>query len=276
MRGGRGIAGVVVGGWVLIAGVGCVSLDQHRQLQAKHRNVIAEKEALAQELFDFRHGSGSLRTRIDSCERELQTKDELAANLRSENELLEEMRQIAQAELAAMAEKQQLGDIAIVGPKLPQPLDNALKRFADEHPSSVVYDAARGTVKWKSDLLFALASDVVKEPSMESLKAFAEVIRSPAAAGFEVIVVGHTDNQPISREKTKAQHPTNWHLSAHRAISVGAILRKNGYAPEHVGVMGCGEYRPIADNSAEAGRSQNRRVEIYLVPTGSIVQAVHQ
>jgi hypothetical protein len=35
--------------------------------------------------------------------------------------------------------------------------------------------------------------------------------------------------------------------------------------------MGCGEFRPVAENASEAGQSNNRRVEIYLVPRGSIV-----
>ena len=40
-------------------------------------------------------------------------------------------------------------------------------------------------------------------------------------------------------------------------------------APALVAVVGCGEYRPVADNAIEAGKSQNRRVEIYLVPVGT-------
>lgn len=272
MQCGKWTVGSVLCGWVLVMVSGCVSLDEHRRLQAKHRNVLAEKVVLAQELYDMRNGSGSLHARADSLERELATKDELVSNLRSENELLEKMRSMYQSQIAELADKQHLGDIAIVGPKLPQQLDNALKRFADEHPSAVEYDAARGTVKWKSDLLFALGSDVVKQTSMETLKSFAEVIKSPPAAGFEVIVVGHTDNRPISRAATRATHPTNWHLSAHRAISVARVLRKFDYAPKRIGVMGFGEYRTVAPNTTEEGRTRNRRVEIYLVPTGSIVQ----
>lgn len=271
MHGGRWMVGAVLGCGALIAGGGCVSLDEHRRLQAQNRNLAAEKEALAQELQDIRGGSGSLRTRVDALEREVRTKDQLVANLRSENQLLEEMRRLAQNQLAEMADKQTLGDIAIVGPKLPQQLDSALKRFADEHPSAVEYDAVHGTVKWKSDLLFALGSDVVKQSSMDALRGFTEIVKSPAAANFEVIVVGHTDDQPIKRAETKASHPTNWHLSAHRAISVASILRENGYAPKRIGVMGFGEYRPAAPNSSESARERNRRVEIYLIPQGSIV-----
>lgn len=272
---GKWTAGLMLGCWVVIASGGCVSLDVHRRLQAQNRTLAAGKEALAKELYDLRNGSGSLQTRATSLEREMAIKDELIANLRSENEILDEMREQYQAELESMANKQTLGEVVIAGPKLPKTLDNELKRFAEEHPGVVEYDSARGSIKWKADLLFALGSDVVKQSSIGALERFSSIVKSPSAADFEVIVVGHTDNKPIKKSATKAKHPTNWHLSAHRAIAVATILLKNGYGSNRIGVMGCGEYRPAANNSTETGRSQNRRVEIYLIPTGSIVQTAY-
>jgi chemotaxis protein MotB len=254
----------------MCTGVGCVSLDDFKRLEAQNRQVIAEKEKLASDLYDERNVNDSMRSRVKGLETELGAKEELVANYRRENELLHGVAKSATTGLEHMAGKD-LGTIAIIGPKLPAPLDNALKRFADEHPSEVTYDAARGSVKWKADLLFPLGSDVVKDTSFDALRAFSEILNSQAAAGFEVVVVGHTDNRPIVRPETKAKHPTNWHLSTNRAVAVGALLQKNGVAPNRVGVMGCSEYRPVADNSSEAGNSQNRRVEIYLVPVGSIV-----
>ena len=268
----RGLmVGLLAGGLGLAASAGCVSMQQHQRLEAANRTLVAEKEHLNQELYDARSVNESFRVRVDALEGELDTKAELLANLRDENEILDEMRRMALGQLENMADKQTLGSISITGPRLPQPLDSALKRFSDQHPSEVSYDSAKGTIKWKADLMFALASDVVKESAMEALRGFGEIISSPAAADFEVIVVGHTDNRPIVRPTTKQKHPTNWHLSAHRAISVANVLRKNGYAAERVGVMGYGEYRPVADNATEQGSTQNRRVEVYLVPTGSIV-----
>ena len=270
------------GGWAvsglagcmsLLAGSGCVSLEDHNRLKAAHRTLMAEKQSLSQELFDARNNNDSLRTRLDARSRELETTTELLANLRGENDLLDGIRLQAQQQLEAMADRQRLGDISITGPKLPAPLHAALKDFADANPGTVEYDASHGTVKWKSDLLFALGSDVVKDSSLESLRGFTQVIMSPAAAGFEAIVVGHTDNTPIVRAGTKANHPTNWHLSSHRAISVAFVLTKYGYATNRIGVMGYGEYRPVASNADEAGKSRNRRVEIYLVPKGAIVES---
>ena len=268
---GKGMACWMVGGCVAMFAGGCVSLDDYRHLDAQHRNLVAEKEALDQELFDLRNSSDLFRSKNDSLGRELSGRNELVDNLRRENEVLEDMRRLLQDELESVAGKANMAPINIAGPKLPEALDNALRLFADEHPTEVVYDAVAGTVKWKSDLLFALGSDVVKQSSKDALRSFTEIIKSPAAKDFEVIVVGHTDNRPIKRAETKRKHPTNWHLSAHRAISVAGVLRENGYTARRTGIMGYGEYRPIADNGTQAGASQNRRVEVYLVPTGSIV-----
>ncbi len=273
MRGGGLITGVVLGGCMIAVCGGCVSMEKYDRLRADHRTVIAEKEQLNQDLFDERSMADVLRNRLQSFERELAGKDELMANLRGENQLLEDMRHLMQGELENLAGSTPLSTIHISGPRLPEALDSALRQFAQEHPTAVVYDPTYGTVKWKSDLLFALGSDVVKQSSMAALQGFTDIIKSSAADDFEVLVVGHTDSRPISRPQTKAKHPTNWHLSAHRAIAVSSILRKNGYVPQRIGVMGYGEYRPIADNSGETGASQNRRVEIYMVPAGSIVSS---
>ncbi len=272
----RGDVRMVMGaltGLVWVSG-GCVSVDQYRRLDAAHRNLVAEKQSVDQELYDTRTANEALRTRVGSLERETSTSSELAGNLRRENELLDEMRRKSQSELENLAGRANLGDITIAEARLPEPLHNAVKRFADEHPSEVVYDAGRGTVKWKADLLFPLGSDVVKDTSMDSLRSFTEVLKSTPAADFEVVIVGHTDNRPIVKPTTKAEHKTNWHLSAHRAISVGFALIKNGYTPERIGVMGYGEYRPMADNSVEAGASQNRRVDVFIIPRGSMGPSV--
>ncbi len=269
MRGDGWMMGLVGGVWVLTVS-GCVSLDDHMRLKAANRTLVAEKESVSQDLFDERHVNDSLRTKMNALEGELAIKNELLSNLRGENELLDELRQNAKGALEDMAGRQRFGDISM--PILPAPLHSALKSFAEAHPSEIVYEPGRGAVKWTGDLLFPLGSDVVKDSSLASLRGFTDVLQSPAAADFEVIIVGHTDNRPIQRPGTREKHPTNWHLSTHRSIAVGAILQKNGYRPERIGVMGCSEYRPVADNSSDNGQSQNRRVEIYLVPRGSIIQ----
>jgi hypothetical protein len=104
----------------------------------------------------------------------------------------------------------------------------------------------------------------------EALGKFAEIVNSPAASGLELVIVGHTDTTRIAKPETLREHKTNWHLSAHRAIAIMRLLTSAGVGELRMGVMGYGELRPIADNGSEEGKAKNRRVEIYLVPKGSI------
>jgi len=71
-------------------------------------------------------------------------------------------------------------------------------------------------------------------------------------------VSGHTDST--------GSDSYNQRLSEHRALSVKDYLAQRGVAPQRLTSVGYGESRPIADNGSDAGRSQNRRVEIEMVP----------
>jgi len=86
---------------------------------------------------------------------------------------------------------------------------------------------------------------------------------------FDIIIAGHTDDIPIKRPETRAKHPTNWHLSVHRAIAVLNVMESSSIDPKRLSARGFGEYRPIAENLAgNKGNPQNRRVEIYIVAQG--------
>jgi chemotaxis protein MotB len=77
-----------------------------------------------------------------------------------------------------------------------------------------------------------------------------------------VRVEGHTDNIPISG----GQFGSNWTLSSARAANIADFLvREGNVTPQRVSAIGYGEFRPIASNSTDAGRSRNRRVEIILL-----------
>ena len=87
-------------------------------------------------------------------------------------------------------------------------------------------------------------------------------------------MAGHTDNVPVSNPETLKHHPNNWYLSAHRAISVGTEMMSQGVSKARIAVVGYGDQRPIADNGSAAGRKQNRRVEVLILPTRRAGQAV--
>ena len=71
-------------------------------------------------------------------------------------------------------------------------------------------------------------------------------------------VLGHTDST--------GSDAYNQSLSERRARSVADYLAARGVAPQRMATRGFGETQPIADNSTEYGRAQNRRVEIKVVP----------
>jgi chemotaxis protein MotB len=80
----------------------------------------------------------------------------------------------------------------------------------------------------------------------------------------QIQVSGHTDNHPLSE---KAAFPSNWELSAARAINVVRFLAEKASVPaQRLVASGYGEYHPIASNKTAAGRARNRRIEILLTP----------
>ena len=249
---------------ILVLTVGCVSKDQYEKLDAAYRKCNEHREQLQQELAAEKDNVAALNNQLAALRDGQSGKDGRLAALEKENAALSaEMEKLRAA--AEDALNRPIEPPKVIVRKLPPALHKALQDLAKKYPDMVEYDAKRGAVKWKSDLLFALGSDVVRDSAKPSLQAFAKIARSTAAASFDVIVVGHTDNLRIVREATRKLHPTNWHLSAHRSIAVNNLLMGQGVPTTRTGVMGYGEYRPIASNSNDAGRQKNRRVEIYLV-----------
>jgi len=78
----------------------------------------------------------------------------------------------------------------------------------------------------------------------------------------DIQVSGHTDDVPIRT----ARFPSNWELSAARAIAVVRLLRQLGIPETKMQAVGHGANRPIATNSHAAGRAVNRRVTIDITP----------
>ncbi len=156
------------------------------------------------------------------------------------------------------------------GPALPPELSNLLEEFAKANPGMVTYDKDKGIVKFSSDLLFNKGSDEVTTSAANAVKALCGILNAPEALDFDIVVAGHTDDIPIQKPETLAKHPSNWHLSVHRAISVEKVMESNSLDPKRLSVRGFGEFRPLVANAPnKGGAEQNRRVEIYIIPKGA-------
>jgi chemotaxis protein MotB len=157
---------------------------------------------------------------------------------------------------------------------LPAALDKALREFAKNNPDLLEYLPEYGMVKLKSDLTFDPGSVDIKTASGDALRQFVQILNSADAARFNVYIAGHTDDIPISKPATHELHPDNWYLSVHRAVAVEKVMTRAALEPKRIGVMGFGEYHPIAPNApGNKGNVANRRVEIWIVPPDRFLTA---
>ena len=247
---------------LVMGNVGCY-YDQWQASERDNRVLREDLSRAKQDLADAEQMLKQKDTTIESLNNQLAAKDQVIANLTSERDSLKAALDKAQALLEKNLAAGE--NVVINAQPLPKPLHDAIKKLADEHPDLLTYDESKGAVRFKADLLFPLGSDDMGGGvPIDVLKKFADIVREKAA-GYDVIVVGHTCTTPIGKPETKAKHPTNWHLSAHRAIAVMNLLAGQGIEMTRMGVMGYGEYRPIADNGTAEGKAKNRRVEIFLV-----------
>jgi chemotaxis protein MotB len=238
---------------------GCVSEQQFKDLKLQN----ASQERRIKEL------ESQLQTatlELDQAKRQVEALNDKGSiemiALQQKVAALEEEIAKKKALIEAM-QKQLLGST-----QLPAELSSMLEDWA-KGSDLVSFDAARGIVKFKSDLLFDKGSDEVAPSALEAVKALCGILNTDQAKEFDIIIAGHTDDLRISQPETKAKHPSNWYLSAHRAISVLDVMTGNSIVPERASIRGFGEYRPIVPNEPDKrGNPQNRRVDIYIVPKG--------
>ncbi len=106
------------------------------------------------------------------------------------------------------------------------------------------------------DILFATDSFAVRPDLRDDLSAVAASLqRYP---GSTVQVIGHTDSD--------GDAAYNQQLSERRATAVSEVLLQNGVPYSRIQSFGRGESQPIATNLNAAGKAQNRRVEIVILP----------
>ena len=119
--------------------------------------------------------------------------------------------------------------------------------------------ADRSTVTVLGDTLFDPGSADV---AGRAVPLFGRVAAALNQVPGQVLVSGHTDNQPIR----SLRFPSNWHLSQERAASVLRLLATN-VQPARLRAEGRADTEPVAENANAEGRARNRRVEILLTAT---------
>jgi len=117
----------------------------------------------------------------------------------------------------------------------------------------------------QSEVLFAAGSPALKPeagPEIDRIAgAILDIAREiPGDIPWVLRVDGHTDARPIQ----SAQFPSNWALSAARAISVVQYLASRGIPPQRLLAGAFGEFQPLDPGTSEEAYARNRRIEMKL------------
>ena len=151
---------------------------------------------------------------------------------------------------------------ALIGKKM----DKQKKELEEQVKNAKIESVNEGQairVTFDSGILFATNSSTLTSTSQNNLRNFAANLKVNDQT--DLLIIGHTDNTGSDR--------INDPLSLNRATSVRSFLSSQGVSSNRMRVEGKGSHEPVADNSTAAGRKENRRVEVYILPNKAMVEA---
>jgi len=118
-------------------------------------------------------------------------------------------------------------------------------------------------VTFASGILFPLNGTELSDASKTQLQQFAANMKD--MTDTDITVYGHTDNTGSAEVNQK--------ISNQRANSVADYLKAQGIASSRLTTEGKSYNEPVASNDTEAGRAQNRRVEVFITANEAMIQA---
>lgn len=211
--------------------------------KGKNKTLTEENQTLQQKIAELEGQIAKLNTDIKVLE------DQNADLARKAGATQEELKALRAEKAKRMAELQVYKD-----------LFGKLKALVDAGTIQVEFRKGRLVVKLASSILFDSGKTELKPEGQTALSQLAAALKS--LNDREFLVAGHTDNVPIKTARFK----NNWDLSTARAVEVVQFLITQGMTSSNIGAAGYGENDPVADNKDEAGKAQNRRIEVILMP----------
>ncbi|MBQ3152058.1 MAG: OmpA family protein [Bacteroidaceae bacterium] len=159
------------------------------------------------------------------------------------------------------------GTGAIIGKRMDKAADAA--KQVENATVETITDANNLTavkVTFDSGVLFATNKYDLNSHAKSNLAEFAKILKEYNDA--DVAIYGHTDST--------GSDAINDPLSVNRANSVANYLKSLGVSANQIkSVEGKGSKEPVADNSTAAGRSQNRRVEVYMYASEAMINSAN-
>src|SRR5579862_5995915 len=245
-----------------------------RQLEAAKQERDEAKEALATAQ---QHGT-ELQTQLQGSEEKASQAQTTVDMLNQQVAALrDQLAQIAAAlDLQQTKNKEDEAKLADLGTKLNQALLSKVEELARYR--SEFFGRLRQALGNRPDIQivgdrFVFQSEVLFDPANAQLSDSAKQQLLIVANGLKEIskeipsdiswvlrVDGHTDKRPIAT----TQFPSNWELSAARAISVVNFLIAQGIPADHLVAAGFGEYQPLDPHDSDDAYRRNRRIELKL------------
>jgi len=134
-------------------------------------------------------------------------------------------------------------------------MDRQAEELREELKNAEVERVGQGIkITFDSGILFDFDSSELRSASKQDIQNLTDVLKD--YDDTKILFAGHTDS--------KGSEEYNQDLSERRAKSVALFTAQQGVDAERMIIQGYGEDDPVADNSTETGRQQNRRVEIAI------------
>jgi chemotaxis protein MotB len=245
-----------------------------QQLEVANRQRTENEQALATE----REHGGQLQTQLEETQSKASEAQATVDTLTQQIEALrEQLAQIAAAlEASETKNQQQQAQLADLGQRLNQALLSKVEELARYR--SEFFGRLRDALGnrpdiqivgdrfiFQSEVLFDPANAQLSDPAKQRLSVVATALKDisakiPPDIAWVLRIDGHTDKRPIAT----AQFPSNWELSAARAISVVNYLIAQGIPAEHLVAAGFGEYQPVDPHDTDEAYRKNRRIELKL------------
>jgi chemotaxis protein MotB len=237
----------------LVAGAGSGAASAEGKISALTKDLDAEKQVSARAMSQLE----LLNQQIDALRRQLASlEDALEASEKKDKESQTRIADLGQRLNVALAQRVQ--ELA----KYRSEFFGRLRSVLGSRPDiRVVGDR----FVFQSEILFDSGSPALRSDAYSSLDTLATAIidlekQIPSDLPWVLRVDGHTDVRPISNP----QFPSNWELSAARAIAVVQYLVGKGVSPQHLVAAGFGEFQPLDPEATEEAYKRNRRIELKL------------
>ncbi|WP_417497449.1 peptidoglycan -binding protein [Maricaulis sp.] len=251
--------------------------DENAELEVRITGLVDERDALNSALAMAYGQAESLSAELEA-EREMSSESMRAlALLNQQMQVLRDQIATLNAALEASEQRAEEAEVQVVN--LGERLNAALAERAAELAvyRSDFFGRLRAILGnrtgvrivgdrfvFETDVLFPSGSAALSNEGRESLRPIADAIiqlttEIPPDLEWVIRIDGHTDPVPI-----RTTYPSNWHLSAARAISVVQWMEQLGVPSERLVAAGFGEFQPLVPGRTAEDNARNRRIELKL------------